>query len=418
MKKLLLISILFVPHLIFSQTVVLRVNEIPQQASQLCWAASMEMIIKFHGVSTINQCKLSDFLRGTTGTTCPGCSGTDFYSTGDWNLTINNGARGQFLPVLSKAGFYAIEDTTRLTWTIVNRQINNCRPFILAYNETIRNQNGTMRTINHAVVVKGKFKLGTTPYVSINDPLWEVCRSKVYALNLNEIYDPRNFIHVTYSVHNIFKKSLSECCTPCSESKVYKEDIPSDALVPLLMSNRRFMVAAMNSGLTESELNNQLKKLKNNYVIPVHIISTQKMIDVKKISTLKDVIIDKPLTDIIYTGTFPNIVTTFQRKGKVWKDVMIANSIYPKSIYCRIKNIKQNITLSFRNDIPNTIKFEYVKFINLFRDFYRFQYNGNYYLLPRKTYTDRGSDNIFQDGIAIPESEALAVLKHLTNKYY
>jgi hypothetical protein len=406
-------------------TQMVDVPPIPQKASMLCWAASIQMIAKFHGV-TKSQCTLSNYLTGSTlgaGEQCVACNANRFFEN-PFNLTINNGVSGQMDLIFSKAGFYSIEDATALPWKLVKRQLDNCRPFILACDmkKDVVGNDGlhTQRIVNHAMVAKGYFDQHGRRYIYVNDPWREPCGIDVYAVNYDEMYDEGNWIFVTYAVHNIYKKSRTECCEKCKPNQVvsFAQRTGANDFLDKASANAHKMVAPMKLAIPDNLLKTKLNTVPNNYSVELHLISMNKLDSATvPLLTIKLVRENKFLYDIIYSKFTTNIVTTIQKKGQVWKDIVISNQTYPSLLSARIGNTTENVKLSYKN-LPQHIRYEYVKCPGLFREFYRFRHNNVDYLLPKQAYPDSDPANNLDAGIAVPEAKVLAILQKLTRKYY
>lgn len=142
---------------------ILNVKPIVQRDPSWCWAATMEMVIKYRGNDTLDQCEIvQNFNKGSicncpeTNCSCPQCLSCSS-SNCSGGVTI-----AQLKSRLSTFAFNCQKKTT-LSWNNIKAQINNGLPFILS----LGCESG------HLVTVRGFKKLPKTSrlkFMIVNDP--------------------------------------------------------------------------------------------------------------------------------------------------------------------------------------------------------------------------------------------------------
>ncbi len=187
----------------------LPVEPIGQQTRNWCWAACLEMVIKFHHPSdTITQCALAKHYRqlrtGTVNhqlccrTNCASCpTGTESSDAFDQTIQFmreasfhgspsTNRPAAYFNLIFSKLGYTAMEDinwaSRPITWEQVKQEINACRPFILLTATIEPLESGNVPLTAHALVVKGYYESGDTRLLIVNDPWGTPCSGTEFAL--------------------------------------------------------------------------------------------------------------------------------------------------------------------------------------------------------------------------------------------
>ena len=143
-KKCVLMYCLWVYSLCgYSQTKSLNVTHVTQKDGTWCWAATIEMILKFHNNST-NQCKIANY-HFSKSCTCGGSCG----STG--LKCIGNLASQNFKYLFQHYG-YSATPNTNIDWAVVKQQITDSSPFVIGVNPASNSNNCTL---THYVVGKG-----------------------------------------------------------------------------------------------------------------------------------------------------------------------------------------------------------------------------------------------------------------------
>lgn len=211
---------------------ILDVDLIPQHGSRLCWAASIQMVLKYlRDADTTGQGNLSDSLdsilirgiRGSSKSMTPtlinecnsfqqNCIPGSFLNDTNlkiWNFDLPNEPQKQlFDMLLSEQGFYSSEDPEGLTWSWVTNQIQTCRrPFIMVIYQA-DDLGRPVREITHAVVVRGIWKDSNgVNYLYVNDPLADSpCTGESYSLHFVNLMSGTNSLRTKVFVVNIMQK--------------------------------------------------------------------------------------------------------------------------------------------------------------------------------------------------------------------
>ena len=225
---------------IVAQTSVLNVPLISQEASKWCWAASMEMIIKFNDPSsTATQCNFAQkyfrldnpncdcALMGCPSNTTT-CTSTPSSCNRGMDLMVNYTTK--YAKIFNLFGYYAIQVNTPMSFDEVKTQINSCMPFTL----TVSGYNsGVSSSQVHVLVAKGYHSGNEKNWVIINDPLLD-CRftpsSCVHTGLVALRYPLVNRITGTTvnafneSVHHI-QKIGNPICPNCPSSNLSNKDL-------------------------------------------------------------------------------------------------------------------------------------------------------------------------------------------------
>ena len=227
MHKYFLILLLFLAKPSFTQNFKeLKVDLIGQQTSKWCWAACMEMIMKFHEPSSnVTQCELAKkakIIRGLSplsshlakdccALNCSDCpllsttymSSSNCTSIHDWRIVVTSesSSRGQtstFDLLFWQYGYTSMEainwHTDPMSWEEIKEQLDECRPFILIINPAGFQANAPSGY--HAIVAKGYHEIGTEKYIIVNDP-WHPCCGEEYYLPFSAVNSASNTTTIT-----------------------------------------------------------------------------------------------------------------------------------------------------------------------------------------------------------------------------
>lgn len=145
---------------------VLSVPTYYQEHSNWCWAASAQMILKFHNKS-VAQCSMANYSFGIN----YACGNTTFY----WNSRANQGNWNYYVDDMmnyywGSTRFY--QQNGSITQSSLQTRINASKPFIMSW----RWSSGGA----HDVVVKGY----SGSYVYFNDP-WDGNYTRTYAATVS-----------------------------------------------------------------------------------------------------------------------------------------------------------------------------------------------------------------------------------------
>jgi hypothetical protein len=405
MKKVLLVLVCLICFGVSGQGCV-DVKLKYQKASLFCWAASIEMIANYHGVTTyqgqpLTQCKLAQILSGDMGTGAPinsvqlnECEKDTFHlrtfevppypsSSINWNIdyqpSYGLGSSQVLDYVFSKIGFYSVQDSSPLDWELISREITNCRPYIMtiALPGDIYN--------SHAVVVKGYWHYVdslnvTTRFIVVADP-WYPGSGEVYSLNFDRLQESCNFFVFGEFVHGIRPKNKFYCSL-CSEDKIKKSCSDKDKIIM-----DEFNESAQRKNDRIAFLNGTSTKV---YAIKVHYLSYNRLavdfngqavehLTVEEVQSCSDNLID------IISEDKASAVLYQKTQNNNWQLVKIGKNSYPESI--KIKLGGNGFTLSNNPSIQNQqaiISYEYVRYDAFHLNYFRFKKDGKSYLVPEK----------------------------------
>lgn len=239
--------------LVFSLTAYgqkyLDVPLIGQENSKWCWAASIQMIHRFHQGSsaTILQCELADMLRTfelrkgkkppislSNPNTCCGHDCNDLesstvcnsdkwipYSKRDGKINYH-----YFDLINSSLGYNSMEDLETLSfdWEKIKQEINSCRPFAIFLSKI----EPSRVPYSHVVVAKGYQEFSSQKYVLVNDPqnksIEPGCFGCEFLIPIDALTDATTSLNSSLQVaKSIFQKDSAECKT-CDKSKPIDSD--------------------------------------------------------------------------------------------------------------------------------------------------------------------------------------------------
>ncbi len=228
MRKIIFFLMLLLYLDVFAQKtwVELNIPNVQQEANKLCWAASLKSILDYHNTTPPkSQKNLVDNLYNLRNKNFLFCNGTLTCienSTTLCNLTAKTLKDNyEYLQIVNKNGYYAMQDTIFLKWEEIKAQINQTTPFILVVNNYLPNlkPGGTSKLLDkwrnqnytHAIVAKGYIENGANKFVLVNDPLACNGNDFIGLEYLKYPFCPNNSTHaaneVIESLHDIRPKS-------------------------------------------------------------------------------------------------------------------------------------------------------------------------------------------------------------------
>lgn len=242
-----------------SQAQFLKISPIGQRNSQWCWAASMEMVMNYHGhvFAGDPQCILArtygyyqNLINSSSSaldvtTPCPvwcGGAGTGLSSTHIDNKTILYSKRGgpikyQYTDMIySHYGFHSVEDrnTGKMDWTAIKGEIDACRPFMVYLNSAGGAGSDTpfgSLSYDHVVVAKGYFELEEDQYVLVNEPKTkDYCVGCEAAMPISIFNDPPDELFNAEAVATQIHTQNLEFCLPCKEVEKTPNTILKDRI--------------------------------------------------------------------------------------------------------------------------------------------------------------------------------------------
>lgn len=228
MKRLIFVPILILTHIAysFSQGKVLAdVTYIPQKTETFCWAASAEMIAKFHGVvQTDFQCKMGEsrwHLYVTSGLyNCIGDNLNGIASFNSKNVTHKYDYNKVFT---NCTGLISCEDSVSLTPFFIKQQIDSCHPFLFAIGYGGRKNSGHVYAVNGYVT-----DTDNAFWISVVNP--SKTKGGTQLLSLNSLLNRASHESYDYLLCDIQPKSATSTC--CCNSKIKITKLPLKTLVP------------------------------------------------------------------------------------------------------------------------------------------------------------------------------------------
>ncbi|NJL73866.1 MAG: hypothetical protein HC892_01335 [Saprospiraceae bacterium] len=238
----------------------MNVPYVAQETSNWCWAACMDMIIKFHKGKAVTQCDLvksrikleNPNFQIKEDICCLDCAkGCEMVQRTNCNHRLQGytipfsiaGAKAQpdyYDLIFTLIGFNSsqeINDTNApFSWEKIVHEIESCRPFLINISAI-----GTDSRINatHAVVVKGYGVQNGTKFIVANDP-WKPCCTVTqelvlpYSIFSSKRYDTKNGYQITGVlgiVHSIQPNTLStnshiRSCVACERlDTIYRDTL-------------------------------------------------------------------------------------------------------------------------------------------------------------------------------------------------
>ncbi len=211
---------------------ILSVSSIPQRETRWCWAASMEMIMNFHGDATTQE----NLAAKNTGITTCSTSTCGVISTNPCNQTIpeySGTLTGNrfFTYLFNEYNYFAMEDIltedTIAVWNNVKRQIGFCKPFIMVLGNYIGDDTNQV----HAVVAIGysEEKNATGKIINkkiyIHDP-WTPCNGTTAYVKFPFVPRSSNVgLKVNSFIHHVYKIRGTLVSSSCAEKKFNSTEI-------------------------------------------------------------------------------------------------------------------------------------------------------------------------------------------------
>ncbi len=400
---------------------------IEQKASNWCWAASLEMVVKYHEpLSTINQCQLASYNINKTASPnmksccscsncndcnrkpCKDCSGCVTCScchvleAGTHNSCnqIMQSLESYRTKVINKIKYNATVFTGALAIETIEREINICqRPLIIVYNG-----------FSHASTVIGSLRTPRDYIIKVNNPKDNPpCRAAVKDVNYSVSHPESSFGFV----YNIYPDAVGNSCISTvrknSTSKYYKRN---DTIPNLKIENGIY------DRLTDSDLK-KIISTKEYYPIPVRYFSSKSFVNTssKKLKVMNTTY-KKEYIELV-SEKQPQTVTIFQKNNNEWIPITISpfnNKLRPIYELNDSTLVLDNTNKTFESFCDNNT-YEHIRYFDLGYDFYRFCSKGIYYIIPFYDYEILNNIKFINNNKSKPISERIfnqnVVLKFL-----
>jgi Papain-like cysteine protease AvrRpt2 len=407
MRRLYSILLFFLPNLLISQNCTpLRVTPIPQKGSNWCWAACMEMIIKFHKpTSTVTQCNLATSIKDpnvfpkkcSVKPSCKNCTICNECTT--WNNIHRNCDNtlintDEFVTNFNRNGFNASNPSDFNFITFRDEICVYKRPLI----GMLKTQNDNCRS-SHAVVVKSTFSSGGNNFVVCINPNKKMCFADDDTIN----YISTSVLRFCSIVNSITPTSGSILAIRSASSndtffeksqQIYEDSIIGKDGIYTTLSQTEF---------------NKLLSGDNILYRPLRYLSYNKLLDLKQDSlTIGSSAINEELYEVISLKA-PYVTTTFQLIDGQRVPIKISK-LYSNPVDF-IKKIELSRTELSKLDNGNCKLKGYESFeVPLFPyKFVRFCQNDVYYSVPMGDYIL--ANETIKEGTIYKQSEILRLLK-------
>lgn len=353
----------------------LAVPIIAQERTRWCWAASIQMLHKFHiNTSTTTQCELATkyeeyYFRNTNSAmpTAADIQNCCVPNSCNFPLPFSKIGLGvdlhYFDLINSYYKFDSMEDIdiANFTWDKIVNEIKSCRPFALF--TRITNQAATS-LVNHVVVAKGYYESNTNiKYIIVNDPL---SFGSERLIPINSLYQPNQLNSALQIAKYIFPKDSSVCKDCPKLIPTTKND-----LIAALIENadKKVFIGIDKISYNQQEFNAFLNT-KNLYYNNKLVYKQVGKNDSKSYEIL------------VAAQATPSIAVTFEKIGELYhvKEIFHKN-IFPFSQNIQLKSLEGESLLKFTNN-----EFEIIEFLPDFQQFYKVLIKGKPYLSPVVSY--------------------------------
>jgi hypothetical protein len=335
-----------------------HITLLPQITRVLCWAASIQMITQYHAqtmsIHKILMARDSSYANDAPDT----CDYRAFHDTNsqlpaeNWNYPVEQDGiepyqQRELEIILSNLGYYGHEDATKLEWSVILKQINNCHPFLISIYDSGKEEDPENR---HVVVVKGYWiSKNGDKYIIVYDPYGQ-CVGQAYSLAYESLSDPSSHNKIYNHVINIYSKTNTDCIA-CREDQTVNE---------VMEPRELYIQTAFSINEDSLIINTDLVSQLTENVVNVNIVSNKKILD--STATGEDIYLDYQIKDIIIDK---NTVVRVQRLAdQKWHIIKVIENFYtahnfsgnlPKQ-YIMFPGLKQAY---FRSKTDNTLNPQY-----------------------------------------------------------
>lgn len=432
-----------------------------QKVDQWCWATSMEMVMNYHNrrtnTSLINQCDVGieyfELLKRIALSNAShdpdhivyydariqeiedNCSNpcSSALSNYEFNLSLEI-EENNFKNILEAQGFTSIESSNLniFDWEEYENEIDNSRPVILNYTVNDIDAGGT--TYLHAVVAKGYYAHSTGTYFMVNDPL-SICTGRKYLLN-KAVYDGVQVISEVGSngyptPSNLEIESINSVVYEIKPKPGVKRPIvtigtqigdgfPPDngeghqALIAALEASQGQLIRGHDKGFFSLKLIQETLS-KDHILTDVKFLSYPYLQEVKEELNLDEALIDKNFFEATYFDTENPLKTTI-RCSDIGDTCIIERIELEEGLLAKPVVLNgQVILLDNRPSRPPTsIPYSIIKYFPYIMEFYRFNFQGQEYLVPKDDFSIDFFEAKLENGCKVlTPSEVLTALKFL-----
>jgi Papain-like cysteine protease AvrRpt2 len=373
---------------------------IPQRAGNWCWAASLEMVVKYYQPSsTLTQyliAKLNpDVPSGTVCWLCPSTSVPSDYLTcsictppcancianSSCNKTMSSLSRYKTLIAKPEIRYNADTYNGRIPTSTIENEINNCkRPLILIYKNN-----------SHASPLFGTDVTGAGYIIHLMNPKDPACRANQNDFNYSYTTENPELGKVGF-VYNLYSLTAAATCTSTIKTPVLraikKQNIQHKEDYKVIVENQNIP-----NGIYKKLKPDELQKLidsKEFYPIPIRYISTIR-IDSTSNNNLRVMnILEAGETIELVSESEPHTSTVLKKINGVWIPMKI--SPFNKQLIVKVNQNDSSFELDNRgkdlNKLCDNGIYEHIRYVDLEYDFYRFCINGTFYIIPFYDYSD------------------------------
>lgn len=164
-------------------------------------------------------------------------------------------------------------------------------------------------------------------------------------------------------------------------------------------------------GTNQKQPSKTIAKIQPEFQIEVIVLSTKKILDCSKDNiNLNDLRSDLVMRKLV----LGDMAATEQKVDEKFEVLKISKFDFDKSLELKIEN--KNLYIDFKNaDKKNQLSL--VEYPSLFLQFYRFRYNEQFYLVPKKNYFTNHKIHKMEENTVYSEKEILLIIKSLAHEF-
>ena len=401
-----------------SKAQYLDVPLIAQENTEWCWAASLEMVISFHGkpLPANGQCgfaqDLVELIHNTNYYSAPSAHPTNSCNstcgTGNpsnkYNQRIEFSRRGRKVDyqytdmIFARHGFFSIEDihTDLMDFTAIKAELDACQPFLVFLNKVEE----PSRPYSHVVVAKGYYETLNDKYILVNDPL-PVCDGCEALIPIRVFNETPDLLNGALQVVRSIAPRDQDQCEPC----LGKPTVTTTDLISAVENNVPLFNNLGNNTISQASLSGLLASTSGtgtpDFSAVSYIYTYWTTVGGWNVNT-----VDVQL--LIANTTSPRLAFYLQEDAGSWiiKSITLADCVPldPIASYKFIIAEQENIQINVAGK-----ELAIMEFMPDFQQYYKLNYKGKSYLSPVRNYG--GIE--FEEGVMYPEKE---VKKYLGDK--